>query len=83
MSADEAAMGSELRKVWSLPVLSQEFREGPVVDLDREGLRLRYDYETETGEYAWQDIVFKGVEAFAFIGHASCTAEMVDARLVG
>jgi hypothetical protein len=79
MSADETAMGSEAREVWSLPVLSQEFREGPVVELDRRALRLRYDYETETGEYAWQEIVFEGVEAFAFTGHSSCTADMIDA----
>jgi hypothetical protein len=79
MSNDDATVDSEAREIWSLPVLSQEFRDGPVVELDRCAVRLRYDYETESGDYAWQEIVFEGVEAFRFTGHASCTVDMIDA----
>jgi hypothetical protein len=79
MTFEETAMGNEVRKIWSLPVLSQEFRDGPVTELARGTLHLRYDYETKTGEYAWQEIVFEGVEAFSFVGPASCTPEMIDA----
>ena len=72
-------MNSWLREVWSLPVLSQEFRQGPVVELSGGAILLRYDCETEAGEYAWQSMAFDGVEAFAFTSHSSCTEDMIEA----
>jgi hypothetical protein len=69
-----------LREIWALPVLSQECRDGPIGTVDRDGsFRLRYDYETETGAYAWEEVTFSGVEAASFTAHESCSEEQVGA----
>lgn len=80
----EWAVSVGVREVWVLPVLSQEFNDGPVVVQDGTQVRLRYDYETETGKSAWREVAFFGVEAFMFTGHDSCDEDQVAAydRLV-
>lgn len=79
MRPDETPLADGAREIWELPVLSQEFRDGPVITAERAGLRLKYDYETETGEYAWQEVTFRGMEAFMFTAHDSCNEQQVDA----
>lgn len=69
----------DTREIWSLPVPSQEFRDGPRTELERDSVRLHYDYETQTGEYAWAELTFSGVEALAFTSHESCSEQQVDA----
>ena len=77
-------MSSEHREIWLLPVLSQEFQDGPIVMHDASGLAVRFDYETASGEYAWREFAFGGVEAFKFTAHESCAEDQVGAydRLV-
>ena len=79
MSSGDISMADGPQRLWALPVLSQEFRDGPVVESVRGSLRLRYDYETESGAYKWEEVTFAGVEAFAFTSHESCTEDQVDA----
>jgi hypothetical protein len=69
----------DTRQLWLLPVMSQEFRDGPKVEFERDRLRVNYDYETETGAYKWAVLEFAEVEAFAFTAHESCTEQQVDA----
>jgi hypothetical protein len=70
--------------VWILPFKSQEFNDGPQLTQDLREAHLRLDHESESGEYEWSEIVFRGVHAIAFTGHASCTRDQVRAydRLV-
>ena len=79
MSMGDTSMTDGPRGLWSLPALSQEFRDGPVAEFVRGSLRLRYDYETNSGAYKWEELTFSGVEAFAFTSHESCTEDQVDA----
>src|SRR5437899_2538635 len=39
--------------IWTLPVRSQEFEQGPQVLISSGRVTLRWDAETETGDYAW------------------------------
>jgi hypothetical protein len=70
--------------VWSLPTPSQEFDQGPHILVSPGKVTLRWDFEDESGEYAWSSAEFLGVEAVNFTGHDSCTPEQVQAydRLV-
>jgi len=65
--------------VWELPCRSQEFREGPVVRLGPATLTLAYDFETETGDYAWEKVHFSGVAAFACTAAAYCNEDQIRA----
>jgi len=64
---------------WRLPCLSQEFESGPVAELHRGRLALRYDFETDTGDYEWEALIFRGVISALFTDHESCTADQVAA----
>lgn len=66
-------------EAWRLPCLSQEFESGPVAELHRERLVLRYDFETEAGDYEWEALTFHGVISALFTDHESCTADQVAA----
>lgn len=79
MSPDDTPLAEGTRRLWDLPVMSQEFRDGPTVTHQHGGLRLKYDYETEAGEYDWQEVMFRGVEACMFTAHDSCDEDQVDA----
>ena len=79
MSVGGTPMTEGMQELWALPVLSQEFRDGPIAKIERTVLRLRFDYETEVGDYAWQELTFNGVEAFVYTAHDSCTEDQVDA----
>jgi hypothetical protein len=65
--------------VWTLPCKSQEFREGPRVRQGPSTMVLAYDFEGDTGEYAWEELTFLGVVAFEFTAARYCTAEQVGA----
>ena len=65
--------------VWTLPRLSQEFNEGPVLKQGPGGLAIAYDFETETGEYDWAELRSFGVVAFAYTAASHCTAEQIGA----
>jgi hypothetical protein len=67
------------RVVWNLPVLAQEFMEGPRVTFADARLVLEYDYEAESGEYKWSRIEFAGVRAVSFTAYVSCDEEQVKA----
>ena len=70
--------------VWSLPAPSQEFMQGPHILVSPGKVTLRWDYEAETGTYAWSSAEFTGVEAVTFTAHSSCTLDQARAydRLV-
>lgn len=65
--------------VWELPCRSQEFREGPLVSQGPATLTLAYDFETETGDYAWEQAQFSGVAAFTFTAAVYCNEEQIGA----
>lgn len=73
-----------MTEVWVLPCLSQEFAAGPVAKVGRGTLELRYDFETEVGDYGWASVSFRGVIAALFTDHESCSEAQVAAydRLV-
>lgn len=66
-------------EVWTLPCLSQEFEEGPLLHQAPGSLVLRYDFETEDGSYEWESLVFTSVAALKFTDTDFCTAEQVAA----
>jgi hypothetical protein len=70
--------------IWTLPVRSQEFEQGPQVLISSGRVTLRWDAETETGDYAWSSASFVGVEDVEFTSFGSCTPEQAQAydRLV-
>jgi hypothetical protein len=65
--------------LWRMPAPSTGFEEGPVVRHQGDRLVVSYDYETPTGAYAWEDLVFTGVIAYTFVDDPACTAEQIDA----
>lgn len=66
--------------VWRLPCKSQECDQGPVLRQDvGDQLVLAYDFERESGEYGWEEIVFTGTVAFTFTAARHCSAEQVGA----
>jgi hypothetical protein len=65
--------------VWNLPAPSQEFAHGPHILISPGRVTLRWDAETESGDYAWSSAEFVGVEAAAFTGDDSCTPEQAAA----
>jgi hypothetical protein len=65
--------------IWSLPVPSQEFQQGPHILASPGKVTLRWDSESESGEYTWSSAEFVGVEAVMFTAHDSCTPEQVRA----
>lgn len=77
-------MWKDLSEIWKLPCMSQEFESGPVLELQRGTLVLRYDFETVTGDYKWEAATFRSVMAVLFTDHESCSEEQVAAydRLV-
>jgi len=70
--------------VWSLPVPSQEFQQGPHILISAGKVTLGWDFESESGDYEWSSAEFTGVEAAKFTAHSSCTPDQVRAydRLV-
>jgi hypothetical protein len=40
---------------------------------------IAYDFEKADGDYGWEEIVFTGVVAFAFIASAFCSADQIGA----
>lgn len=82
MSGDRTV--HEFEEAWVMPFKSQEFSQGPELIQTLREVRLRLDHETETGDYEWSAIVFRGVHAIRFTAHASCTRDQVRAydRLV-
>lgn len=65
--------------LWTLPCPSQEFDQGPLVEHQFDRLVLRYDREGSTGEYIWEEIVFRGIEAYRFLTPPQCREEHLDA----
>jgi hypothetical protein len=72
-------MMSHLETLWTLPVKSQEFADGPEATLARGALVVRYDFETPSGEYEWSSFSFTRVQASLFTGWQWCTEEQVAA----
>lgn len=67
------------RAVWSLPCLSQEFNEGPVLKPGLDHIAIAFDFETPGGEYTWAELRFSGVVAFAFTSARHCTEDQIAA----
>jgi hypothetical protein len=65
--------------VWKLPCRSQEFNEGPLLRPGPDRLAIAYDCETESGDYAWDEMTFTGLVAFTFTAAEHCTPEHVAA----
>ena len=72
-------MRENYEEVWKLPFRSQEFLNGPQLIHTVTGVRLRLDYETETGEYAWKSLSFKPIYAVRFTTQLSCTPDQLHA----
>ena len=77
--------GGDIVTLWEFPWLSQDCVEGPRIEqlvLSRDEpstVILHYDYETESGEYAWAAVKFCEVIAFKFTDYFSCTVDQLDA----
>ena len=66
--------------VWRLRCMSQEFDEGPVLRQDPgDQLALAYDFESESGDYAWEEIIFTGVVRFSFTTARYCSEAQIGA----
>ena len=65
--------------IWSLSDPSQEFKQGPHILVSPGKVTLRWDFESETGDYEWSSAEFTGVEAMAFTAHGSCSPTQVRA----
>jgi hypothetical protein len=66
-------------EVWSLPAPSREFMQGPHILVSPGKVTLRWDSESETGEYVWSSAEFTGVEAMTFTAYSSCTPDQARA----
>lgn len=73
MSNDEKVV------VWELPCKSQECAKGPKLEMVFARAKLLYDFETETGEYAWSTLEFLQVEALSFTAAYSCSPDQIKA----
>ena len=66
--------------VWELPVKSQEFNDGPKIhQAPDERFIIKYDFELDTGDYAWEELIFVGTVAFRFTESRHCTSDQVAA----
>src|SRR6185503_8107808 len=65
--------------VWRLPCKSQECNEGPRLETSFDTAKLLFDYETDSGEYAWDSIELAGVRGLSFTAAQSCLPEQIDA----
>jgi len=65
--------------VWQLRAPSQEFESGPQLAREFDALKIRYDFETDTGAYEWEEVTFTGVVAFRFTDAAHCSPEQIGA----
>jgi hypothetical protein len=66
--------------VWQLPAKSQEFDEGPKIRQDPgERFIISYDFELDSGAYAWEELVFIGTVAFRFTESRHCSEDQVGA----
>ena len=66
--------------VWQLPCMSQEFDQGPKIRQDPgDQLAIAYDFEQESGQYGWEEMVFTGVVGFSFTASRYCSQEQVSA----
>lgn len=65
--------------VWQLPCMSQEFDQGPVIRQGFDEFTISYDFEVDSGEYLWEDLIFTGAVAFAFTAVQHCTQDQVTA----
>ncbi len=73
-------MGGMMEEVlWSLPVPSQEFQQGPHILISPGKVTLRWDFEGESGDYEWSSAEFTGVKAATFTAHSSCTPDQTRA----
>jgi len=60
--------------------MSQEFEQGPKIRQDvNDQLAIAYDFETESGEYAWAELRFSGVAAFRFTAARHCSEDQISA----
>jgi len=66
--------------IWQLPCRSQEFHEGPKIRQEvGDQLAIAYDFESATGAYDWEEIVFTGVVGFRFTASRYCSVDQVKA----
>ncbi|WHY84546.1 hypothetical protein QNH39_18025 [Neobacillus novalis] len=66
----------ELVRIYKIKELAQEFNESPKIQTRGRDVILSYDYEQDTGEYAWKSIIF--VETIAYrVSKMSCVGEDV------
>ncbi len=65
--------------IWTLPSPSQEFEQGPHILVASGRVTLRWDAESDTGEYVWSTAGFVGVEDVQFTAAGSCTPDQVRA----
>lgn len=65
--------------IWRLPVKSQEFEQGPVLEWDGDTVRIDYDFETDSGAYAWEAIAFVGLATIRFTVADQCSPEQIRA----
>lgn len=68
-----------VREVWRLPCMSQEFDQGPIIRQGSDELTISYDFEADGGDYLWEEIIFTGVAVFAFTAVQYCTTDQVSA----
>lgn len=47
-----------LNKLFDIKELAQEFMNAPKIEQNGEDVVLKYDYETDSGEYEWTGITF-------------------------
>lgn len=66
--------------VWELPCKSQEFNQGPKIRQEAgDQLVLAYDFEQESGDYGWEELIFTGVAAFTYTAATHCSEEQIGA----
>jgi len=69
----------KLIKEFELLHLSQEFSKPPKLTREITTSIINYDYETESGEYAWKKIRFFNTMAYRFTAPSAVPVEMVPA----
>lgn len=66
--------------IWQLRVMSQEFDRGPRLRQDPgDQVAIAYDFEQESGDYGWEEMLFTGVVGLGFTAARYCSEDQIGA----
>ncbi|NTV90909.1 MAG: hypothetical protein HGA22_11225 [Clostridiales bacterium] len=68
-----------IKKVFHIKELAQEFNHLPIVEKKENDYLIKFDYESENGEYRWKGIAFKRAVEFKHTKEKETPVYMLEA----